>query len=466
MFYYLLKRLLLLVPTLWVISTVVFILSKLIPGDVAAAFVDRSEDTATSSVSSQTRQRAYNQLKRKRGEHLPLFYIHLQTAAEPDTSYELLPSYEREFLKKMTFSYGTWAEIVAYYNSLKELQTQVSKRGEDLLFKDKAQVLRQVDILFEAPEEGKVKKVFATLKKLISKGTRLQQVSDQAYAAYLQVISNAAPYKKFIPVIQWNGFDNQYHQWFVKALTGDLGVSYRDAQPVVSILSEAIGNTLLLSICSLLLVFILAIGITVFIVNENHKHWQGPVLGVLYVLDTIPVFLLALLLLVILSGSDFLALFPVYGLGEANDYDWWEGLSVRLYHLTIPVFCLTLVALPYVTTQLYQAMREVQLQDYITTAKAKGLPEYKVVGKHMLRNASLPLITLFTDFLPSLVGGALVIEVIFAIPGAGSLLVQAVLARDYPVILGIVLLIALFKAVSHVLADILYYFADPRIKLY
>jgi peptide/nickel transport system permease protein len=143
---------------------------------------------------------------------------------------------------------------------------------------------------------------------------------------------------------------------------------------------------------------------------------------------------------------------------------WLEVLSIRLYHLVIPVLCLTLGNIPYVGSQLYTAMREVTYSDFIQTARAKGVAEGVVVRKHILKNSLLPLITLFSGFIPALLGGAVVIEVIFAIPGMGQLLVDSVLARDYPVILGIVLVMALAKILAHIIADVLYYLADPRIR--
>jgi peptide/nickel transport system permease protein len=109
-------------------------------------------------------------------------------------------------------------------------------------------------------------------------------------------------------------------------------------------------------------------------------------------------------------------------------------------------------------------MREVTDADFVQTARAKGIAEGLIVTKHILRNSLLPLITLFSGFIPALLGGAVVIEVIFAIPGMGQLLVDSVLARDYPVILGIVLVMGLAKIMAHILADILYYVADPRIR--
>ncbi len=109
-------------------------------------------------------------------------------------------------------------------------------------------------------------------------------------------------------------------------------------------------------------------------------------------------------------------------------------------------------------------MTEVKQADYIQTARAKGIAEWKIVRQHIFKNALLPLITLFSSYIPALLGGAVVIEVIFAIPGMGSLLVASVLARDYPVVLGIVLIMAFAKMAAHTIADVLYYLADPRIR--
>jgi peptide/nickel transport system permease protein len=136
----------------------------------------------------------------------------------------------------------------------------------------------------------------------------------------------------------------------------------------------------------------------------------------------------------------------------------------NLYYLILPALCLSIANLPYVTVQLHQAMQETAATDFITTARAKGVMEWGIVARHMLRNALLPLITLFTGFVPALLGGALVVEVIFSVPGVGSLLIDSILARDFPLILGIVLVLAFVKVMSHIVADVLYYLADPRVR--
>jgi peptide/nickel transport system permease protein len=171
-------------------------------------------------------------------------------------------------------------------------------------------------------------------------------------------------------------------------------------------------------------------------------------------------------LLVLLASPAFLQLFPVYGMGYYSPVSltWFQAISQWLQFMALPMLCLVLANLPYLTNQFYHALAAVASQDYIRTARAKGLSEGAVIRKHMLRNALLPVITLLSDFLPALVAGAVIIETIFAIPGIGRLLIDSVLARDYPVIVGIVIIIAVFKLLAHLLSDMLYALADPRIR--
>jgi peptide/nickel transport system permease protein len=276
----------------------------------------------------------------------------------------------------------------------------------------------------------------------------------------------AHPQRPFLPVVFWHGTDNQYHAWLGQLVQGDLGASYRDRQPVSTILGEAIGNTLLLLGLSLFVTFFISIELALALMAKGGRRWRAPVLSLLFILDSIPLFIIALLLLVFLAGTGYLSWFPLFGLGYAPpDTTVWEALARRLYHLVLPGLCLVLSGMPYVTTTLYRVMQEVAGSAFIMTARAKGLSARVVLRRHVLRNAVLPLITLFTGFLPSLISGALVVEVIFAIPGTGRLLADSVLARDYPVVLGLVLVVATLKAASHLLADFLYFSADPRTRL-
>jgi peptide/nickel transport system permease protein len=455
MFSYLVQRLLWVIPVLWFIASVVFILMKLIPGNAASLL----DDETTARISS--KNDIYQQYLERTGQHLPLLYIRLRSAAEPDTLIKVKSHREQKFLRKMALQYGNWPLIANYYIQLKKLKEINLKAPE-------ASYQQQLSILFTSTDKTTIEKAFASIHTIVKQHkpeSQVLQTLQTTLDSFTTLTQHQLPYKKYIPVFSWYGSQNQYHHWLSTLVRGDLGISLRDARPVTQTLAEAISNTFLLSVCSLLMVFSIAILLSLLIVHKDYQFLRKPVLNVLYVVDTIPVFMLALLLLILLASSQYLALLPVYGLGNVpEEANWLKVLSVRLYHLIMPVICLTLGSIPYVTSQLYAAMREVTEADFVQTARAKGIAEGLIVSKHILRNALLPIITLFSGFIPALLGGAVVIEVIFAIPGMGQLLVDSVLARDYPVILGIVLVMGLAKIMAHILADILYYVADPRIR--
>ena len=265
---------------------------------------------------------------------------------------------------------------------------------------------------------------------------------------------------------QWRGLQNQYQRWLGQLLRGNLGRSYRDGQAVTGLLANALAYTLPLTISAALLAVGLAVWLSVHIATRPQLR-QYVVRG-LYVLDAVPLFLLGLLLLLLLANPEVLALFPAYGLGDDRalaDASWLARVGSRLYHLILPVVCLVLVSLPALVVQLNEALQNERRADYATTARAKGLPETTVVRRHALRNALLPTITQLTNLLPALVAGAVVVEVIFALPGMGRLLADAAARRDYPVVVGGVLLTALVRLLAQALADWLYVLADPRIRL-
>lgn len=262
----------------------------------------------------------------------------------------------------------------------------------------------------------------------------------------------------------WHGRHNQYHIWLRALLRGDLGHSYRDGQPVTGLLYESLGNTLPLTLSALAIASCLALWLAVWM--TEHTRWQQVVLVHLLFIDALPLFVLALILLLLFANPNVLAWFPAYGFGYVSpDDDWWVRVGSYFYHLVLPLISLVLVTLPGLVTQLSAALNQEMARNYVLTAWAKGLATRQVVRRHALRNALLPALTLFMDTLPVLVGGAVVVESIFALPGMGGLLAHAAAGHDYPVLLGGVLLTALVRLFSQLLGDWLYAQADPRIQV-
>jgi len=236
----------------------------------------------------------------------------------------------------------------------------------------------------------------------------------------------------------------QYFKWLFNAVKLDFGQSYLTGQPVISEILERLPNTLLLMFSSLFLTFIIAIPIG--IISAVHKNsWLDNLFTILSFSGmAIPSFWLGLMLMLVFSV--------------------WLKWLPSIGNLVLPVVTMTILSLAGITRYQRAAMLEVLNQDFIKVARAKGLPERIVIFKHALRNALIPTITILGLSLPGLFGGAFIIETIFAWPGMGRLGVQAIFARNHPVIMGIVMLSAFLIVMGNLLADIGYALVDPRIR--
>ena len=262
----------------------------------------------------------------------------------------------------------------------------------------------------------------------------------------------------------WRGLGNQYHNWLRQTAQGNLGFSFRTGQAVTQRLGAALAYTVPLTGAALLLA--VAAGLVLAQRLAARPRWQQPVRAVLVGLQALPLFIVALALLLLFANPELLDWFPAYGLNQSGgpETDALARAGSYLMHLALPVAALVLVALPELTLQLDASLAQELRTNYATTARAKGLAESAVVRHHALRNALVPTLTQVAELLPALVGGAVVVEVIFALPGMGRLLAEAATMRDYPVLVGGVLLTGAARSLALLLADVLYFWADPRIR--
>jgi len=254
----------------------------------------------------------------------------------------------------------------------------------------------------------------------------------------------------------------QYFLWLKRLFTGTL-YSFKDGRPVLEKIGERIWNTLLLNGIAILIIFSLAIPLGVFSARRQYTLMDylgtfGAYLGI-----SIPSFWLAYLL--ILATVELFG-YPVLGMRSfvTEDFTTVEIIMDRIWHLILPSVILAVGGVAALSRYTRSSMLEVIRQDYIRTAKAKGLPDDTVYYKHALRNALLPIVTLFGFLIPGLIGGSIIMETIFAWPGIGRLAYQAVLARDYPVVMTINTITAVLVLLGNFFADILYGIADPRIR--
>jgi peptide/nickel transport system permease protein len=256
-----------------------------------------------------------------------------------------------------------------------------------------------------------------------------------------------------------------YGDWVARALRLDLGESFVDHRAVSAKIGERLGLTMSLTGSALILSYVIAIPLGIIAALRRGGKTDRGISFTVFVLYSIPNFAAALLLILFVSGGDYLNLLPMYGIHSINapEMGFFQSLWDRILHMILPVVCLTYASLASISRYSRISMLEVLGQDFLRTARAKGLSERSIILRHALRNALIPIITIFTLELPGLIGGAIIIESIFSLPGMGQLTLQALDSRDVPTIMGITVLAAIVTLLAYLLADILYMIVDPRI---
>ena len=257
----------------------------------------------------------------------------------------------------------------------------------------------------------------------------------------------------------------QYAMWLKRVVVGDFGNSLsRDPRPVIDKVAEALPVTLVLNLMSLCLVRAAAIPIGVYSATHPYSRSDRAATVFVFLGFAMPTFWLALLCMMLFGVE--LAWLPVSGL-QSLDYNSlgpWEKVVDRARHLVLPVSIAAITSLAGMSRYMRSSMLEVFRQDYVTTARAKGLSERVVVYRHALRNAMLPVITLLGLSVPGLIGGSVIFETIFAIPGMGRLFYSSVMGRDYTVVMGVLVIGAVLTLLGNLLADVSYAIADPRLR--
>jgi peptide/nickel transport system permease protein len=250
-------------------------------------------------------------------------------------------------------------------------------------------------------------------------------------------------------------------------LRGDFGFSFRTRQPVLTEIGQRFPNTIYLTTVTMLVAVLIAIPIGIISAIRQYSTFDITVTTFSFAGQAIPEFWLGLILILIFYAwlkNPFTGepLLPPGGMTSTNGLGF--DLGDRIIHLILPVATGALGWVAWYSRFLRSSMLEVVHQDYIRTARAKGLPNWMVLYKHALRNALIPLITLLALDLPYIFGGAIFVEILFSWPGMGRLYYQAALERDYPILLAVLIIGATFIILSNLLADIVYAYLDPRIR--
>ncbi|WP_438348370.1 ABC transporter permease [Paenibacillus sp. FA6] len=255
-----------------------------------------------------------------------------------------------------------------------------------------------------------------------------------------------------------------YIDWVGNMAVGDMGDSLQHKKPVTKVINTYVWNSVVIAFTSLVLSWIIAIFAGVFSAKFQHSFLDKMITLFIFLCMSLPSFFIGLLLILLVSLG--LGITPVGGMTTAGlGATGWEYIKDVARHMVLPTIVLTMISTGSLTRYFRTSMLEVIRQDYIRTARAKGLKERTVIFKHALRNAMIPAITLLGFELPALFGGAIILEKIFIWPGIGQVYLGSISMRDYPFMLGFTIFLAVLTLLGNLLSDVLYGVADPRIRL-
>jgi peptide/nickel transport system permease protein len=280
-------------------------------------------------------------------------------------------------------------------------------------------------------------------------------------------------WRKFIPAIYFYRH-NQFDRWlfgdnneFKGILRGDLGRSWATQQDVFNLIFSRIKWSLFFTIISVVFAYLISVPVALKAASMPGSFFDKLVSFKTTFLISLPAFWIATLLLLIFSNPDVLNILPSSGVGPTGGFREGESLISKLIqtipYLILPTICYTYGSLAFLISNIRSSVVSIMKEDYIRTAYAKGLEEKIIIRRHAFRNALLPLITIFSHVFPFAIGGSVILETIFTIPGIGLTIYQSIGAQDYPVIIAVFMITGIITMISFLVTDILYMVADPRI---
>lgn len=250
----------------------------------------------------------------------------------------------------------------------------------------------------------------------------------------------------------------QYLSWLSQLLQGNWGISFRTSEPVLGMILSRLGPTLLITVTSVVIAVLISIPLGILAAVKPYSWIDYIATGLSFLTAAIPHFFTGLVFIYIFAVQ--FRVFPTGGMyTSAGDH----GFLTLIQHMVLPTFVLVFQEIGGLIQQMRGSMLEVMEEDYIRTARAKGLLEYQVIIHHAIGNALIPLVTTIGMMIPFIIGGAVVTEQIFGWPGLGTLMIQSINARDYPCIMGITVFVTFVVLIGNLVTDIIYGFLDPRI---
>lgn len=424
----------------------------------------------------------------KLGLNLPLFYFAILSLDEPDTLYRLSDRRLRRTLEHLYQQNGNWIAISKYHHQILNVESffiQGKTRNTNLEYEHRDQALEILSELRYLSSETAITSQLASLSKVCSSSGD-EQINDACMILSkncADMFGDNKSWSSFIPRVVFYPA-NQFHRWMFGdgrwydgkdavetkgIIRGDFGISLTTKEPVSTVLGSRLKWSVLFAFISVVLSYLISIPLGAAMASRKDSMFDRSLSSILFMLFSLPSFWVGTLLLLIFANPDLIYLFPASGVKPIGySYEnagFLEILKVSLPYLILPLLCYMYSQISYLSQLLRASMIDSLKTDYIRTAISKGLTGKQIIYKHALRNSLLPMITVLANVFPLAIGGSLIIETIFSIPGMGTEIVQAVYDNNFPMITAVFVISGVLTILGFFISDLLYCIVDPRIKL-
>lgn len=418
-------------------------------------YSDKNNDECRNSLVARNKIKAWRL-------DLPPFYFQLAASSEPDTFYRISDKYLQKTAVALLAKNGNWQAVQSYFQaiqSLKNSEANLKDTFPEPYYSQWNEAKDRTRLLIYLTAHEDIQQSIDSLKQIFRSHPAFQPflsqlLNVQAFYSLIQK-DTQLQYKNFVPTLHFYGSNNQYHQWLLHFLQGDWGKSYRTDEPVKDRILSHLGVSVLFGGLSFLIIYLFGLGLGILKAFYKGRFIDVFTTQIAFLLNAIPNFMLGIFLLFLFANplifNWFLSQYHFSGA-------WWE-------RATLPLIAYSLSGVISVSQVMAAKIGTVLGEDYIQTARAKGLSEMKVILVHALKNALLPLITMAASTFPHLVGGSLVLETLFGIEGMGYECFQAISQLDIPMILAVQFLTTFLTVISFACADLLSTQVDKRIYL-
>jgi len=406
---YLYKRILLILPTLVIISIIGFLLSRNVPQDPATAVINmRGGENAIGDRNN------YIKVYKHLGLDKPNFYFSIVPNTYPKTLNIVSSKKQRKLIKKI-LARGVPYSVISRLLSLEDNDFDIQKK---------------LTALLENPSK-----------------------SSTTF---------------FYPKLYWHGSDNQYHRWWSSLLSGSFGKSIVNGQEATTVVKKALTWTAFIALGALIFTFGIGIIVGLWLAQHSDSKASEVTSTILYLLYAIPLFWISTMMVIYFTTDDYGSwtnIFPSAGIEVLPGKSTFAQVLANAHKFILPIFCGSLATIAYIARMVRKSILNELSLPYIVTAYSKGLNSREVLLKHAFPNALLPLLTILVGAIPATLGGSVVLEVIFNIPGVGRLLYNSIGAADWNVVFCILMVTGLITIISYLIGDILYAYFNPKIRL-